>query len=304
MFQALADPTRRRILELLSTRELPAGAIAQQFEVSWPTVSRHLSVLKAAALVTSRRASRQVLYRVNREVMATMTEELGSIASAPEPAEPTGGLAGDATEQARQVFRRCLDEAWELRAERVGTHHLLLALLSAPEGTARAVLGRAGVSYDRAREAAVALFGTGSHRPDDPMRIPFEWACKAVISGGTRGEAIKLGHRVVGTGTQLLALLDEVERSETGPPAPGKAARVLAELGVDLAQVRNDLLAEMDSSADDEEGHALGPVLTELGSTYQRMWELFVGLESYLEKRFAGIDEELRAIRRQITAPP
>ena len=221
MFLALADPTRRRILQLLSGRELAAGEIAQHFEVSWPTVSRHLSVLKGAGLVSSRRSSRQVLYRLDQEVMATVTDELGSIGSTAEQEPPTGRLAGDATEQARDVFRRCIEEALNIGAERVGTHHLLLALLSGLEGTARTVLTRAGVSFERAREVAITLFG-GTECPHDRFRmIPFEWTCKAVISGGIRGQAIKSGHRVVGTGVQLLALLDEVERGDTGPPGAG-----------------------------------------------------------------------------------
>lgn len=303
VFQGLADPTRRRILQLLSDRELPAGDIAQHFEVSWPTVSRHLSVLKGAGLVTSRRSSRQVLYALSREAITTVTEELGSMGS---PAAQAGtNLAGGATEQARQVFHACFDEAGKMHAERVGTHHLLLALLSGSEGTAQAVLQSAGVPYESARDSAVALFGRGERRPDDPLRIPFEWACKTVISGGCRGHAIKLGHRIIGTGVQLLALIDEVERSETGPPVPGKAARVLADLGVDLGQLRSDLIAEMNVSADDDERSALDPVLDELGSTHQLMWELFVGLESTLDKRFSALSAELQTIKKQLadTAP-
>ncbi len=299
VFQGLADPTRRRILQLLSDRELPAGDIAQHFEVSWPTVSRHLSVLKGAGLVTSRRSSRQVLYALSREAITTVTEELGSMGSP--SAQAGASIAGGATEQARQVFHACLDEAGKMHAGRVGIHHLLLALLSGPEGTAQAVLHRAGVSYESARDRAVALFGRGERRPDYPMRIPFEWACKTVISGGCRGQAIKLGHRVVGTGAQLLALIDEVERSESEPPVPGKAARVLADLGVDLGELRADLIAEMKVSADDDdERSALDPVLDELGSTHQLMWELFVGLESTLDKRFAALSAELQTIKQQL----
>lgn len=299
VFQGLADPTRRRILQLLSDRELPAGDIAQHFEVSWPTVSRHLAILKGAGLVTSRRSSRQVLYALSQEAITTVTDELGSMGS---PAAQAGAsIAGGATEQARQVFHACFHEAWDMHAERVGTHHLLLGLLSGSEGTAQAVLTRAGVSYESARDRAVALFGGGERRPDDPVRIPFEWACKTVISGGCRGQAIKLGHRIVGTGAQLLALIDEVERSEISPPVPGKAARVLDDLGIDLGQVRADLIAEMNVSADDDdERSALDPVLDELGSTHQLMWELFVGLESTLDKRFAALSVELQAIKQQL----
>ena len=299
VYQALADPTRRRILHLLSGKELPAGEIAQQFEVSWPTVSRHLSVLKSAELVTSRRSTRQVIYALSQEAITTVADELGSIGSTTDAAPPTRGLAGDATQQAQQVFRGCRDEAWEMHAERVGTHHLLLAILAGSDGTAKAVLHRAGVSYESARDKAVTLFGRGL-RPDDRTHIAFEWACKAVISGAIRGEAIKLGHRVVGTGAQLLALLDEVERTEAGPPHPGKAARVLGELGIDLDRLRRDLIVEIDVAPEDEDGSALEPVLGELGSTYQLMWEMFVGLESSLERRFTSVTEVLREIKQQL----
>lgn len=228
-----------------------------------------------------------------------MNEELGSITSA-ESSQPTGTIAGDATDQAKEVFRRCLDEAKALGAERVGTQHLLLALLSGDEGTAQAVLGRAGVSHARARDAAIALFGPAAEL-ESAARIPFEWACKKVISGGIRGEAIKLGHRVVGTGVQLLALLDEVERTDTGA-LPGKAVRLLTELDVDVAALRAELVAELGQSSDDEETAALAPVLDQLGSTHQQMWEMFVGLESFLEHRLGGIETELQAIRRQVAA--
>ena len=73
-------------------------------------------------------------------------------------------------------------------------------------------------------------------------------------------------------------------------------------LGVDLGQVRADLIGEMNVSADDDdERSALDPVLDELGSTHQLMWELFVGLESTLDKRFAALSAELQTIKQQLT---
>jgi DNA-binding transcriptional ArsR family regulator len=62
VFEALADPTRRRVLELLSERELSAGEIAAAFPVSRPAVSRHLRVLRAAGLVHARRDSQRRVY--------------------------------------------------------------------------------------------------------------------------------------------------------------------------------------------------------------------------------------------------
>ena len=60
---AIADPTRRRLLELVRDREVPAGELAGQFPVSRPAVSRHLRVLREAGLVRERREGRLRLYR-------------------------------------------------------------------------------------------------------------------------------------------------------------------------------------------------------------------------------------------------
>jgi DNA-binding transcriptional ArsR family regulator len=62
---AIADPIRRRVLELVRDDDLPAGALAERFDVSRPAVSRHLRVLREAGLVVERRQGRQRLYRAN-----------------------------------------------------------------------------------------------------------------------------------------------------------------------------------------------------------------------------------------------
>lgn len=62
VFDALADPTRRRVLELLAERERTAGEIAAAFTVSRPAVSRHLRVLRAAGLVRARRDAQRRVY--------------------------------------------------------------------------------------------------------------------------------------------------------------------------------------------------------------------------------------------------
>jgi DNA-binding transcriptional ArsR family regulator len=62
VFKALADPTRRQILQDLRGRELAAGEIAARFTISAPSISRHLSVLKAAGLITERRSANRILY--------------------------------------------------------------------------------------------------------------------------------------------------------------------------------------------------------------------------------------------------
>ncbi len=67
-FKALADPTRRRILELLSGGDLSAGEIAEHFAMAKPSVSHHLAVLKAAGLVSDERQGQNIMYSVNLTV--------------------------------------------------------------------------------------------------------------------------------------------------------------------------------------------------------------------------------------------
>src|SRR5436305_242697 len=61
--QAIAEPTRREILHLVWDRELPAGAIADHFDVTRPAISQHLRVLREAGLVSERRDGTRRLYR-------------------------------------------------------------------------------------------------------------------------------------------------------------------------------------------------------------------------------------------------
>ena len=67
---AIADPIRRRVLELVRDEELPAGRLAAEFAVSRPAVSRHLRVLREAGLVRERRAGRLRLYRADPAPLA------------------------------------------------------------------------------------------------------------------------------------------------------------------------------------------------------------------------------------------
>ncbi|MEK2495307.1 metalloregulator ArsR/SmtB family transcription factor [Kitasatospora purpeofusca] len=69
-FRALADPTRRQILEDLRGGEMAAGEIAAGFAMSAPSVSRHLGVLKGAGLVTERREGNRILYTLAEDRLA------------------------------------------------------------------------------------------------------------------------------------------------------------------------------------------------------------------------------------------
>jgi len=69
VYKALADPTRRRILEMLRRREMSAGEIADQFHLAKPTLSGHFAVLKAADLIDAEKTGTTILYRLNLSVL-------------------------------------------------------------------------------------------------------------------------------------------------------------------------------------------------------------------------------------------
>ena len=70
VFKALADPTRRQILQDLKDGELAAGQIAARFPMSGPSISRHLTILKTADLVSERRDGNRIIYRLEPERIA------------------------------------------------------------------------------------------------------------------------------------------------------------------------------------------------------------------------------------------
>ena len=78
LFRALADPTRRRILELLAERDRTAGEIAERFPVAFASVSHHLGVLKAAGLVAAEREGQHMRYRLNTTVVQEIARYLVS----------------------------------------------------------------------------------------------------------------------------------------------------------------------------------------------------------------------------------
>jgi DNA-binding transcriptional ArsR family regulator len=71
-FAALADPTRRKIVEMLATRELRAGEIAKRFDMTAPAVSQHLKLLREAGLVHVRRDAQRRIYALNPPGLAEL----------------------------------------------------------------------------------------------------------------------------------------------------------------------------------------------------------------------------------------
>ena len=73
-FKALSDPTRRRILELLSDHDRTAGEIADAFDISKPSISHHLSTLKNAGLILDERRGQNIIYSLNMTVFQDMVK--------------------------------------------------------------------------------------------------------------------------------------------------------------------------------------------------------------------------------------
>ncbi|MDB4995863.1 MAG: Transcriptional regulator, ArsR family [Myxococcaceae bacterium] len=81
-YEALADPVRRGILDLLRTGSRTAGDIADQFHVSKPTLSHHLGVLRSAGLVRSERRGTNVVYTLQTNVFEELAADLLDLAAA------------------------------------------------------------------------------------------------------------------------------------------------------------------------------------------------------------------------------
>src|SRR5271168_5085021 len=93
VFKALADPTRRKVLQLLRRGPMTAGEISRHFAVSKPTMSAHFAVLREADLIHGEKVGKTIVYRLKLSVledaMLSFTEAMGlGIAAEIEPAVP------------------------------------------------------------------------------------------------------------------------------------------------------------------------------------------------------------------------
>jgi ArsR family transcriptional regulator, arsenate/arsenite/antimonite-responsive transcriptional repressor len=89
--QALSDPTRRHMLRLLRSGDKTAGELGEDFAISAPSVSHHLSVLKQAELVSAHREGQTIVYSLNATVLQELLQTLVELyqdapTSAPKPA--------------------------------------------------------------------------------------------------------------------------------------------------------------------------------------------------------------------------
>ena len=79
VWSALADPTRRKILELLSTGDMVAGDIADNFNMAKPSVSHHLNILKNADLIYGEKSGQNIIYSINTTVFQDMMRTLSKL---------------------------------------------------------------------------------------------------------------------------------------------------------------------------------------------------------------------------------
>lgn len=76
VLDAISSARRRQILRLVWVRELSAGDIAEQFDVSWPAISQNIAVLRKAGLVTERREANRRFYRADQQALGSLRPAL------------------------------------------------------------------------------------------------------------------------------------------------------------------------------------------------------------------------------------
>src|SRR4051812_19746643 len=98
-FGAVADPPRRDILRMLRETPRTSGEIAARFDSSWPTISRHLAVLRDANLVVTERKGQEIRYELNTSVFQDVVQHLMEYVT------PASEKAGARSRRARRPIR-------------------------------------------------------------------------------------------------------------------------------------------------------------------------------------------------------
>jgi ATP-dependent Clp protease ATP-binding subunit ClpA len=133
------------------------------------------------------------------------------------------------TDRARRVVVLAQEEARMLNHNYIGTEHILLGLIHEGEGVAAKALESLGISLEGVRQLVEEIIGQGQQAPSG--HLPFTPRAKKVLELSLR-EALQLGHNYIGTEHILLGLIREGD---------GVAAQVLAAVGVDHAEVREEV---------------------------------------------------------------
>ncbi len=201
------------------------------------------------------------------------------------------------TDRARRVVVLAQEEARMLNHNKIGTEHILLALIREDGGIAAQALESLGITEEAARQQVEAIAGRGQQ--DSPRgHIPFTPRAKKVLQLSMR-EAIALGHAYIGTEHILLGLV----REDDGVPI-----RALNGLDVDANMVRQQVIQRVSAREGPQEpgtGRATGrgkrKLLSELRGRLDSLdWRL-----SVLEQRvgtspdLAQLDQEITQVRRE-----
>jgi len=190
-------------------------------------------------------------HEILRELDPNFTADAAGSQTASETGEPTTTWDMSAnpmdhlTPRAQEAFRRAREEAKNFKQNLVGTEHLLLGLIGLGNGVAVTIVSKAGLDLETVRREVTKTAGTGSNETateitEPPPGTGYSEGIKTVMATAQR-EAKQLNHTYIGTEHLLLGLL------QAGDEA---AATIMQKLGVDLQQMRNEILRELDPNFD------------------------------------------------------
>lgn len=220
--RAIAEPNRRQILELVRKEELPAGSIAEHFDLTRPAISQHLSVLKEAGLVEERRDGARRLYRARPDGLAELRQFLETFWD-----DRLGGLRdlAESDQDARIAERVSVQREIEIAAR----PETVWKLLVQPKELTRwmgetAVLDiREGGKYRV--EVVPGQFVVGEYRVvDPPRRLVHTWGWDVegnAVRPGTTTVTFKLRRRADGTTHLVLTHSDLLTIGAAGSHSRG-----------------------------------------------------------------------------------
>jgi DNA-binding transcriptional ArsR family regulator len=226
VYKALADPTRRRIMELLRQRRMTAGEIADHFDLAKPTLSKHFSILKEADLIRGDKVATTITYRLNVSVLEEALIALTSLFDdVPRRVE---SMKATYSEEIKAAMQRAREESARLGHNYIGTEHLLLGIIKDGQGEAVTVLARLGVKAAILKQAIEDYVASSGGRDKPGKEPPFTPRAKQILEIAAQ-EASAMQSPEVGGVHLLLALLKDRE---------GVAAQILAAFGVDYPKAR------------------------------------------------------------------
>jgi uncharacterized protein YndB with AHSA1/START domain/DNA-binding transcriptional ArsR family regulator len=218
-FEALAEPNRRRILDLLGTAERPVGELVGQLALSQPAVSKHLRILRDAGLVEVRSDAQRRLYRVRPEPLRALDDWLAPYRRMWEAGLDDLERHLDTMRRTDSMYGTCEqleDGRWQLRFTRELPHPPERVWRAITEPGHLAKWFPTTIDGDRAAGAPLRFtFPNGEAEPFDGEMLAFDPPRAIELRWGP--DVIRIELRPAGDGTEL-TLLDTLEER-------GKAAR-------------------------------------------------------------------------------